>query len=67
MDGLAAARARGRVGGSDPKLTPDQRQRARAMYDERDGDGLRRYTVQEIGNTFKVSRQTVYRSLGSAR
>ena len=63
MDGLAAARARGRVGGSDPKLTPDQVRRAREMYDETGTDGKRRWTVQEIGSTFKVSRQTIYRAL----
>jgi DNA invertase Pin-like site-specific DNA recombinase len=67
MDGLAAARARGKVGGSRPKLTPAQRDRAQAMYDERDDSGRRRYTVEEIGNTFKVSRPTVYRALGGAQ
>lgn len=63
MDGLAAARARGRTGGGQPKLTATQRQRAQAMYDERGPDGKRRYTVEEIGNTFKVSRPTIYRAL----
>lgn len=63
MDGLAAARARGKVGGSQPKLTPAQIARAQAMYDERDESGRRCYTVEEIGNTFKVSRPTIYRAL----
>jgi resolvase-like protein len=33
MDGLAAARARGRTGGQKPKLTPRQARIAQAMYD----------------------------------
>jgi DNA invertase Pin-like site-specific DNA recombinase len=66
MDGLAAARARGRVGGSDPKLSRAQKQRAREMYDERGPDGKRRWTVAEIGNTFGVSRPTIYRALGKS-
>lgn len=65
-DGLAAARARGRVGGSDPKLTPAQRRRAQEMYDERLDDGKRRWTVAEIAGTFKVSRPTIYRVLDKA-
>lgn len=66
MDGLAAARARGRTGGSQPKLSGSQKLRAQKMYDEKGADGKRRYTVEEIGNTFKVSRQTIYRALGKA-
>jgi DNA invertase Pin-like site-specific DNA recombinase len=65
LEGLAAARARGRVGGSQPKLTPAQTARAQAMYDETGDDGKRRWTVAEIGKTFGVSRQTVYRALGA--
>ena len=34
MDGLAAARARGRIGGQKPKLGPRQARLARQMYDE---------------------------------
>ncbi|MFD1541166.1 hypothetical protein [Nonomuraea guangzhouensis] len=36
MDGLASARARGRVGGRRPKLTADQAALAREPYDTRD-------------------------------
>ena len=36
MDGLAAARARGRVGGPKPKLRPRQAELARQMYDQVD-------------------------------
>ncbi|MYX67337.1 DNA invertase Pin-like site-specific DNA recombinase [Streptomyces sp. KhCrAH-43] len=54
MDGLAAARARGRVGGRRPKLTDQQRALAQELYDKREK------TVQEIADLFGVPRTTVY-------
>jgi predicted transcriptional regulator YheO len=33
------------------------------MCDERDEDGKRRYAVGQIGETFCVSRKTIYRHL----
>ncbi len=39
MDGLAAARARGRTGGQKPKLGPRQVKLAREMYEETGKDG----------------------------
>jgi DNA invertase Pin-like site-specific DNA recombinase len=63
LEGLEAARARGRTGGRKPKLSPEQIKHARLLYDEKGDDGKRRYTVQEIGDLLRVSRQTVYRSL----
>lgn len=62
-DGLAAARARGRVGGSKPKLGDRQRARARELYDMTGPDGKRAHTVAEIGTILGVSRQTIYRTL----
>ena len=62
-EGLDAARARGRVGGSKPKLTAFQRKRARELYDMTGPDGKRAHTVAEIGAILGVSRQTIYRSL----
>ena len=62
-DGLAAARARGRVGGPKPKLRPRQAQLARQMYDQVDDQGRNRYTVAEIAAEFGVSRPTIYRYL----
>jgi len=56
-DCLAAARARGRQGGPKFKMTPNRARQARAMYD----DG--QHTVQEIADTFGVSRPTIYRHL----
>ena len=64
MDGLAAARARGRTGGQKPKLGPRQVKLARQMYDETGRDGRRRYTVAQIAAEFGVSRPTIYRHLG---
>ena len=62
-EGLAAARARGRVGGRKSKLAPAQVRHARLLYDETGEDGKRRYTVAEIASLLGVSRQTIYRAL----
>lgn len=66
MDGLAAARARGRTGGQKPKLGPRQVKLAQQMYDEKDDHGKRRYTVEQIAAEFGVTRPTIYRHLGNA-
>jgi DNA invertase Pin-like site-specific DNA recombinase len=66
MDGLAAARARGRTGGRKAKLTPAQVAHARRLYDEVGEDGKRAHTVEEIGKLLGVTRTTVYRSLERA-
>ena len=66
MDGLAAARARGRSGGQKPKLTPRQARIAQEMYDETGQDGKRRYTVAQIAAEFGVTRPTIYRHLQPA-
>ncbi|MFI5611820.1 recombinase family protein [Amycolatopsis sp. NPDC051903] len=50
MDGLAAARARGRVGGRPPALTQRQLDQAQRMYDAGE------HTVEEIAETFRVGR-----------
>jgi DNA invertase Pin-like site-specific DNA recombinase len=63
LDGLAAARARGRTGGQIPKLGPRQVKLAREMYDETGPDGKRKYTVAQIAAEFGVSRPTIYRHL----
>ncbi|MFD6892711.1 helix-turn-helix domain-containing protein [Streptomyces sp. NPDC059957] len=60
MDGLEAARARGRTGGQKPKLGTRQIKLAREMYDSGD------YTVQQIADEFGVTRPTIYRHLGKA-
>jgi DNA invertase Pin-like site-specific DNA recombinase len=63
LDGLAAARARGRTGGQKPKLTPRQAKIAREMYEETGPDGRRVHTVEQIAAEFGVTRPTIYRHL----
>lgn len=63
LEGLAAARARGRTGGRPAALTELQVAQARRMYDDLGTDGKRKYTVQQIADTFGVSRATIYRHL----
>jgi DNA invertase Pin-like site-specific DNA recombinase len=55
--GHAAARARGRVGGRKPALTPKQVKVARRMYEAKDS------TVSDIAKVLGVSRATIYRHL----
>lgn len=62
-DGLAAARARGRVGGRKRKLTPRQARLVREMYDEVGADGKRAHTVAAIAREVRVSRATIYNYL----
>jgi DNA invertase Pin-like site-specific DNA recombinase len=57
VDGLAAARARGRTGGQKPKLTPRQVELVREAYDARD------CTVARVAADFGVTRSTIYRAL----
>jgi DNA invertase Pin-like site-specific DNA recombinase len=57
LEGLAAARARGKKGGRVAKLSERQVARARELYD------AKIMTVAEIGQQFGVSRQTIYRAL----
>ncbi len=63
LEGLEAAQARSRTGGRKPKLTARQVTVARQMYDEKGADGIRRYTVAEIAETFHISRKAIYRHL----
>jgi DNA invertase Pin-like site-specific DNA recombinase len=58
MAGLTAARARGRVGGRPPVMTPEKIKVARQLYMTKE------LTVEEIAKTIGVSRKTVYRHLG---
>lgn len=57
LDGLAAARARGRVGGRPAALSQRQLDQAQQMYDSG------QHTVEEIAETFRVGRTTLYRAL----
>ncbi len=59
LEGLAAARARGRVGGRPPKLTQRQLDQAQHMYDTGE------HTVEEIADTFGVARSTLFKHLAA--
>lgn len=59
LEGLAAARARGRVGGRPPALTQRQIDQAQLMYDSGE------HTVDEIAETFRVARSTMYKQLAA--
>jgi DNA invertase Pin-like site-specific DNA recombinase len=60
IDGLASARARGRVGGRKPAMSPAKVSTAQQMYaDSR--------PVKEIAEVLGVSRPTVYRALESTQ
>lgn len=61
LEGLASARARGRVGGRRPKLTPLQLDQAQQMYDSG------KHTVEEIAAAFHVRRSTLYRYLSAGQ
>ena len=57
LAGLSAARARGRIGGRPPALTPDKLSVARQMHTSR------QHTMQAIAEVVGVSRATLYRHL----
>jgi DNA invertase Pin-like site-specific DNA recombinase len=56
IDGLAAARARGRKGGRKPAMTQSKIQTAKSMYEQ----GKQ---IKEIAEVLGVSRPTIYRAL----
>jgi len=60
MTGLAAARARGRIGGRPPALTGRRLAHARELA----ATGV---SVAEIADTLLVGRSTVYRALKTSR
>jgi DNA invertase Pin-like site-specific DNA recombinase len=60
LEGLEAARARGRKGGRRPKMTSAAIAQARRMVEEK------QHTMQQIADILKVSRATLYRVLQAA-
>ena len=56
-EGMAVARAKGKLRGKKPKLSPRQARELRRMYDTGD------YSVSDLSEVFSVSRPTVYRTL----
>ncbi len=59
-DGLAAARARGRVGGRKAKLSDAQVGKLIELF------AAKQITIQELANMYGISRPTVYRLVKSA-
>ena len=60
-EGMAQAKAAGKLRGKPPKLSAAQDRHIRKMHDSGD------YTIGEIAEVFKVTRPTIYRSLGRTR
>jgi DNA invertase Pin-like site-specific DNA recombinase len=59
VEGLAAARARGKTGGRKPSLSASQVKHAQRLYEEG------KTSVAEIAALLGTSRQTIYRALPS--
>ncbi|MGA7417942.1 MAG: helix-turn-helix domain-containing protein [Acidimicrobiales bacterium] len=59
--GLAAARARGRVGGRPSVMNPKKIDRDKKLYDSR------QHTVADIAEMLNVSVATIYRHLGKSQ
>jgi DNA invertase Pin-like site-specific DNA recombinase len=59
-EGLAVARAKGRLRGKRPKLSPKQEKHLAALHDAGD------HTATELAELFSVTRSTVYRAIGRA-
>jgi DNA invertase Pin-like site-specific DNA recombinase len=60
-EGMAVARARGKLRGKQPKLSEKQQRELRRMHDTGD------YSISELAVLFSVSRPTVYRTLARQR
>ena len=56
-EGMAVARAKGKLRGKKPKLTPKQQKELRRMYDTGG------YSISDLAELFAVSRPTIYRTL----
>lgn len=56
-EGMAMARAKGRLRGKQPKLSERQQRELRRMHDTGD------YSISDLAELFSVSRPTVYRTL----
>ena len=56
-EGMAIARARGKLRGKQPKLSDKQQRELRRMHDTGD------YSISDLAELFSVSRPTVYRTL----
>ena len=60
-EGMAVARARGKLRGKRPKLSERQQRELRRMHDTGE------YSISDLAELFSVSRPTVYRTLARQR
>jgi len=60
-EGMAVARAKGKLRGKQPKLSDKQENELRRMHDTGD------YSISDLSEVFAVSRPTVYRTLGRGK
>lgn len=56
-EGMAIARAKGRLRGKQPKLTEKQQKELYRMHDTGE------YSISDLAELFSISRPTVYRTL----
>ena len=56
-EGMALARAKGKLRGKKPKLSERQQKELRRMYDTGE------YSISDLAELFSISRPTVYRTL----
>lgn len=56
-EGMAIARAKGKLRGKQPKLSDRQQKELRRMYDTGE------YAISDLAELFRISRPTVYRTL----
>lgn len=56
-EGMAVARARGKLRGKQPKLSDKQQRELKRMYDTGD------YSISDLAELFSVSRPTIYRTI----
>ena len=56
-EGMAVARAKGKLRGKQPKLSSKQARELRRMHDTAD------YSIADLAGVFAVSRATIYRTL----
>jgi len=56
-EGMAVARAKGKLRGKQPKLSDKQQKELRRMHDTSD------YSITDLAELFSISRPTVYRTL----
>ena len=60
-EGMAVARAKGKLHGKQPKLSDKQHRELRRMHDTGD------YSITDLAELFSISRPTVYRTLKRQR